>query len=75
MDVIAIYWASIFFVSYSAEQTSGYAPPEAFLNVSWYKGPSSVTSKYVGGFLFICIFRSVFFSKMDDQLDRFSSFS
>ncbi|XP_057800960.1 uncharacterized protein LOC131016306 isoform X2 [Salvia miltiorrhiza] len=30
----------------SAEQTSGYAPPEAFLNVSWYKGPSTVTSKY-----------------------------
>lgn len=30
----------------SAEQTSGYAPPEAFLNVSWYKGASSVTSKY-----------------------------
>ncbi|XP_047954656.1 uncharacterized protein LOC125200884 isoform X2 [Salvia hispanica] len=30
----------------SNEQTSGYAPPEAFLNVSWYKGPSTVTSKY-----------------------------
>ncbi|KAL8548181.1 hypothetical protein ACS0TY_007489 [Phlomoides rotata] len=30
----------------SAEQTSDYAPPEAFLNVSWYRGPSSVTSKY-----------------------------
>ncbi|KAG6403006.1 hypothetical protein SASPL_135221 [Salvia splendens] len=32
--------------TYSNEQTSGYAPPEAFLNVSWYKGPSTVTSKY-----------------------------
>ncbi|KAL7113000.1 hypothetical protein ACP275_04G035700 [Erythranthe tilingii] len=30
----------------SAEQTSAYAPPEAFLNVSWYRGPSSVTTKY-----------------------------
>ncbi|KAL0459488.1 UNVERIFIED_CONTAM: putative inactive protein kinase [Sesamum latifolium] len=30
----------------SAEQTSEYAPPEAFLNVSWYRGPSSVTAKY-----------------------------
>ncbi|KAK4407178.1 putative inactive protein kinase [Sesamum angolense] len=30
----------------SAEQTSEYAPPEAFLNVSWYCGPSSVTAKY-----------------------------
>ncbi|KAI3449684.1 hypothetical protein Pfo_006349 [Paulownia fortunei] len=30
----------------SAEQTSDYAPPEAFLNVSWYRGPSSVTAKY-----------------------------
>ncbi|GFQ07456.1 probable inactive protein kinase at3g63330 [Phtheirospermum japonicum] len=30
----------------SAEQTSGYAPPEAFLNVSWYRGPPSVTAKY-----------------------------
>ncbi|KAG8389301.1 hypothetical protein BUALT_Bualt02G0215200 [Buddleja alternifolia] len=30
----------------SAEQTSGYAPPEAFLNVSWYRGPSGVTAKY-----------------------------
>ncbi|KAK4492507.1 hypothetical protein RD792_003318 [Penstemon davidsonii] len=30
----------------SAEQTSEYAPPEAFLNASWYRGPSSVTTKY-----------------------------
>ncbi|PIN06965.1 Serine/threonine protein phosphatase [Handroanthus impetiginosus] len=30
----------------SAEQTSQYAPPEALLNVSWYRGPSSVTAKY-----------------------------
>ncbi|EYU46523.1 hypothetical protein MIMGU_mgv1a024497mg, partial [Erythranthe guttata] len=30
----------------SAEQTSAYSPPEAFLNVSWYRGPSSVTTKY-----------------------------
>ncbi|GER24870.1 protein phosphatase 2C family protein [Striga asiatica] len=30
----------------SAEQTSEYAPPEAFLNASWYRGPSSVSSKY-----------------------------
>ncbi|KAL3647831.1 hypothetical protein CASFOL_008799 [Castilleja foliolosa] len=30
----------------SAEQTSGYAPPEASLNVSWYRGASSVTAKY-----------------------------
>ncbi|KAK6141367.1 hypothetical protein DH2020_024884 [Rehmannia glutinosa] len=30
----------------SAEQTSDYAPPEAFLNVSWYRGPPSVTAKY-----------------------------
>ncbi|KZV22526.1 hypothetical protein F511_09048 [Dorcoceras hygrometricum] len=30
----------------SAEQTADYAPPEAFLNVSWYKWPSSITVKY-----------------------------
>ncbi|KAL6505164.1 hypothetical protein OROGR_024981 [Orobanche gracilis] len=30
----------------SGEQTYQYAPPEAFLNVSWYRGPSSVTVKY-----------------------------
>ncbi|XP_075492086.1 uncharacterized protein LOC142530177 isoform X1 [Primulina tabacum] len=30
----------------SAEQTVDYAPPEAFLNVSWYKWPSSITVKY-----------------------------
>ncbi|XP_051141949.1 probable inactive protein kinase At3g63330 isoform X2 [Andrographis paniculata] len=30
----------------SAEQTSEYAPPEAFLNVSWYRGPPSATAKY-----------------------------
>ncbi|CAA2974745.1 uncharacterized protein LOC111411818 isoform X2 [Olea europaea var. sylvestris] len=29
-----------------AEQTSEYAPPEAFLNVSWYRAPSRVTTKY-----------------------------
>ncbi|KAL2510733.1 Protein phosphatase 2C family protein [Abeliophyllum distichum] len=28
------------------EQTSEYAPPEAFLNVSWYRAPSSITVKY-----------------------------
>ncbi|XP_073149139.1 uncharacterized protein [Henckelia pumila] len=30
----------------SAEQTVDYAPPEAFLNMSWYKWPSSITVKY-----------------------------
>lgn len=54
----------IYFVSYSAEQTSGYAPPEAFLNVSWYKGPSTVTSKYVCFFISFLLFSIYFFSSM-----------
>ncbi|KAA8543285.1 hypothetical protein F0562_021220 [Nyssa sinensis] len=29
-----------------AEQTDEYAPPEAFLNVTWYQGPTSTTLKY-----------------------------
>ncbi|KAK6937572.1 Protein kinase domain [Dillenia turbinata] len=29
-----------------AEQTHEYAPPEAFLNASWYRGSSSTTLKY-----------------------------
>ncbi|GAV87925.1 Pkinase domain-containing protein/PP2C domain-containing protein [Cephalotus follicularis] len=29
-----------------AEQTSEYSPPEAFLNASWYKGPTTATLKY-----------------------------
>uniref|UniRef100_A0A2P2JLE2 Uncharacterized protein LOC105649936 n=1 Tax=Rhizophora mucronata TaxID=61149 RepID=A0A2P2JLE2_RHIMU len=30
-----------------AEQTFEYAPPEAFLNASWYQGPTRTTLKYV----------------------------
>ncbi|KAL0725229.1 hypothetical protein Bca4012_039828 [Brassica carinata] len=29
-----------------AEQTHDYAPPEAILNSSWHRGPTSLTSKY-----------------------------
>ncbi|KAH7577592.1 hypothetical protein JRO89_XS01G0271400 [Xanthoceras sorbifolium] len=29
-----------------AEQTYEYAPPEAFLNASWYQGPTDITLKY-----------------------------
>lgn len=30
-----------------AEQTYEYAPPEAFLNSSWYQDPTGTTLKYV----------------------------
>lgn len=36
----------IYFLLIRAEQTFEYTPPEAFLNASWYQGPTSTNLKY-----------------------------
>lgn len=34
------------YLEFRAEQTHDYAPPEAILNSSWHRGPTSLTLKY-----------------------------
>lgn len=46
------------YLEFRAEQTHDYAPPEAIMNSSWHRGPTSLTLKYGSSTIYLFIFKA-----------------